>query len=301
MDILLVAGGPGWAFDYRAKDLLSLQYEKINLHLKYVNQVKAGDRSRYDLFYPMSVNIARKLHKLTTIPYDQMATGMTSIRILDNHMKNDGDKKAFIQFLKKFRGLNTGSDEIATLLRSLVPIKKTRVGINEKQFKPPVPKKQNDRFKVGWVGRIDQQDYRELKGYDIVTAGLEKLDVELDIRTYQDRVPREKMVDFYQQLDCFICSSSSEHIPLPVLEAAACGVPIISTRVGIVPELIKNNTNGFIVPREANAFQKGVKILMDNTAKREQFSKAIRKTVVNHWTLERCKKEWETFFLSLKE
>lgn len=182
-----------------------------------------------------------------------------------------------------------------------MPIKKTRVGINEKQFKPPVPKKQNDRFKVGWVGRIDQQDYRELKGYDIVTAGLEKLDVELDIRTYQDRVPREKMVDFYQQLDCFICSSSSEHIPLPVLEAAACGVPIISTRVGIVPELIKNNTNGFIVPREANAFQKGVKILMDNTAKREQFSKAIRKTVVNHWTLERCKKEWETFFLSLKE
>lgn len=49
------------------------------------------------------------------------------------------------------------------------------------------------------------------------------------------------------------------------------------------------------------SFQKAVKTLIDSPAKREQFSKGIRKTVVNHWTLERCKKEWEAFFLSLKK
>ncbi|WP_054707051.1 glycosyltransferase [Bacillus sp. JCM 19041] len=104
------------------------------------------------------------------------------------------------------------------------------------------------------------------------------------------------MVEFYQGLDCFICSSESEHIPLPVLEAAACGIPIISTCVGIVPELIMHNENGLIVPRNVRSFKSGVKSLIDSPEKRSGFSEKIRKTIIDHWTLETCKTDWETFF-----
>lgn len=46
----------------------------------------------------------------------------------------------------------------------------------------------------------------------------------------------ETMREFYNLVDLFICTSISEGGPLPVYEAIACGVPVISTSVGLVSE-----------------------------------------------------------------
>ncbi|MBY7142196.1 glycosyltransferase family 4 protein [Virgibacillus sp. NKC19-3] len=297
MKILLVPGGPGWAFDHRAKDLLSLRFSTIQFELKYVNKVKTADQFAFDIIYPMSINIAKKLHERTGIPYKRMATGITSVRVMEKYML-EGSK--IPPFIHAFRGINTASDEIIQQFKNELSIYKTRVGINEKQFKPRATKKGTDEFVVGWVGRTDQHDYRKLKGYDIALAALKDLPVTFQTRTFKHKVPREEMVNFYQGLDCFICSSSSEHIPLPVLEAASCGVPVISTKVGIVPELITNNKNGLIVPRKSAAFREAVENLIDNPKMRRNISKNSRKTVLSAWTLEKCKSEWESFFLSLR-
>lgn len=42
----------------------------------------------------------------------------------------------------------------------------------------------------------------------------------------------EKSIEFYQNLDLFICASKKEGGPIPIMEAIKCGVPIISTDVG---------------------------------------------------------------------
>ena len=60
---------------------------------------------------------------------------------------------------------------------------------------------------------------------------------------------QEEMVAFYQGVDVQICASRTEGGPHPLLEAAACGIPLISTRVGIAPELIKDGDNGFLIER----------------------------------------------------
>ncbi|WP_080873940.1 glycosyltransferase family 4 protein [Oceanobacillus timonensis] len=297
MKILLVPGGPGWAFDHRAKDLLSLRFSEVQFKLKYVNKVKTADQFAYDVIYPMSINIAKKLHEKTGIPYKQMATGITSVRVMEKYML---EGKKIPPFIHEFRGINTASDEIVQQFKDELSIFKTRVGINEKQFKPSTTKKNTEEFVVGWVGRNDQSDYRKLKGYDIVLDALEDLPVTFQFRTYKDKVPREEMVNFYQGLDCFICSSSSEHIPLPVLEAASCGIPVISTKVGIVPELITNKKNGLIVSRNAAAFRNAVKKLINNPEMKMNMSKNSRETILSAWTLEKCKSDWERFFLSLK-
>ncbi|WP_160112306.1 glycosyltransferase [Salicibibacter kimchii] len=122
------------------------------------------------------------------------------------------------------------------------------------------------------VGRVDLPSYRTLKGYDLVTSALKDLNVKLEIRTFKDKVPRKDMMAFYQGLDCFVCSSASEHIPLPVLEAAASGVTIITTNVAIVPELISDKQNGIIVKREAHAIRHAVQIVMNNPDMREKIS-----------------------------
>ncbi len=302
MKILLVPNNPGWAFDHISKDLLSLKFSTIKIDLKYRNSVKKSDQYHYDLIYPMSLPIAKKLQKIN-IPYNKMATGITSKRVFEKQMTNQkkGFKTKFLALLKQFRGINTASDEIVNIFKPHFFIYKTRVGINEKKFLPSNVIKKNEKFTVGWVGRIDKKNYRELKGYDIVLAALKDLDVQLNIRTYKEqRVPREKMVEFYQNLDCLICSSASEHIPLPVLEAAACGVPIISTKVGIVPEIIKTGENGLIVPGTSEAIRRAVQFLMSTPQSRYQISENIRAAIVENWTWEKCKSDWEKFFLSIR-
>lgn len=54
---------------------------------------------------------------------------------------------------------------------------------------------------------------------------------------------------FLRQSDCFIISSKWEGLPMALLEAAMVGLPVISTPVGAVPELLENN-RGYIATHE---------------------------------------------------
>jgi hypothetical protein len=61
-------------------------------------------------------------------------------------------------------------------------------------------------------------------------------------------VPRSEMPAFYNAIDVYVCVSEIEGTPNPVLEAMACGVPIVSTDVGIVPQLFGPEQHRFILP-----------------------------------------------------
>jgi glycosyltransferase involved in cell wall biosynthesis len=52
---------------------------------------------------------------------------------------------------------------------------------------------------------------------------------------------------YYRVLDLYLVTSRSEGMPKAILESMASGIPIISTSVGIAPEVIRNGFNGFIV------------------------------------------------------
>lgn len=56
-----------------------------------------------------------------------------------------------------------------------------------------------------------------------------------------------RIVKYYQILDLYLITSRVEGGPKALLEAMACGVPLISTKVGMSPSIIMNGENGFIV------------------------------------------------------
>jgi glycosyltransferase involved in cell wall biosynthesis len=58
---------------------------------------------------------------------------------------------------------------------------------------------------------------------------------------------REQLRTFYQQASLFVLPSHHEGLPTVVLEAMACGCPVLATRVGGVPSLIEEGVSGRLV------------------------------------------------------
>lgn len=54
------------------------------------------------------------------------------------------------------------------------------------------------------------------------------------------------IVDYYRALDLYIVSSRAEGGPEALVEAMACGTPLVTSGVGMAPDIIKHGENGFI-------------------------------------------------------
>lgn len=87
-------------------------------------------------------------------------------------------------------------------------------------------------------------------------------------------IPNETVPKYLQKADIFILPSLTEGFSLTALEAAACGLPIISTPVGILPDIIEKWNNGIIVPfRSPDAIADAVITLLSNPELKETYAK----------------------------
>ena len=75
----------------------------------------------------------------------------------------------------------------------------------------------------------------------------------------------------------FVMPSSSEGGPRSALEAMACGMPVIATRVGMMPEVIEDGENGLFTDGSPKDIAEKVGILLRDEKKREHMGRAARK------------------------
>jgi glycosyltransferase involved in cell wall biosynthesis len=61
------------------------------------------------------------------------------------------------------------------------------------------------------------------------------------------RVPNSKIGEILNTADIFINPSNKDNMPLSLFEALACGLPVISTNVGGIPDYIIDGINGFLI------------------------------------------------------
>jgi D-inositol-3-phosphate glycosyltransferase len=82
----------------------------------------------------------------------------------------------------------------------------------------------------------------------LIEDRIKELGIEANIRL-AGFVPDNLLPAYYGAADCFVLpSASGEGLPLVLLEAMACGLPVIATAVGGTPEILRNMKNGVLVP-----------------------------------------------------
>jgi glycosyltransferase involved in cell wall biosynthesis len=73
-----------------------------------------------------------------------------------------------------------------------------------------------------------------------------KLKIEEQVK-FLGYVPDEKLPFLYSASDIFVLPAIYENFPFAILEAQATGLPVISTKVGGIPEFLTDNENGFLI------------------------------------------------------
>ena len=157
-----------------------------------------------------------------------------------------------IELLKKFKVVTANSKILVELLNSGLPeVQYCPNGVDISFFNPDGKKQYNpDRITIGWVGKV-----RGPKNYEVVHKAGEELEkngfeinfIKVSKKFRKAPFSQEEMRRFYQGIDYYLCASWNEGTPNPALEAGACGVPVISTCVGNMRELIIPEENGFFV------------------------------------------------------
>jgi glycosyltransferase involved in cell wall biosynthesis len=98
---------------------------------------------------------------------------------------------------------------------------------------------------------------------------------------------RNEVAECLAASDAFVLGSNWEGNPLSVMEAMAAGLPVISTAVGGVPELVEAGRSGILVPpADAAALAEAMACLIANPGERREMGKAAYSRAVTAFGLE---------------
>ena len=164
------------------------------------------------------------------------------------------------------------------------------------------------RFVVGWIGRMTAvkrtdvvlESFRRLReqGVDAVLCmvgdgpdrrSVEDLAAELGVmRDCLFPGYQEDVGPFFAAFDVFVLPSGNEGTPVTAIEALASGCPVVATRVGGVPDVVREGEDGFLVdPGAVEDIAERLARLARDPALRARMGEAGRTRVVPRYAVER--------------
>lgn len=115
---------------------------------------------------------------------------------------------------------------------------------------------------------------------------------DLDV-TFPGKLRKKEWAALASEYDLFLNSTNIDNTPISVIEAMALGLPVISTDVGGMPQLIDHGKDGLLVPEnDVDAMVLAVEDLLHNQQKAREIALAARKKV-EAFDWEIVKEQWK--------
>lgn len=211
------------------------------------------------------------------------------------------------------REVFSGADAVVVTTEAMASSIKERYSIQHKSIRvipnyvetdrfAPTRHEPNQKLQIVFVGRLDKQ--KNL--FEFVDA-VSPLDVEVRLIGYGPQraelerkaegskaafrlvgnVPNAELPGLLNSCDIFVLPSLYEGHPKALLEAMACGLPVIGTRVAGTREVIQDGENGILCETDAASIRSAVDRLINDAALREKLGKAARSFIEKHFALDR--------------
>ncbi len=91
----------------------------------------------------------------------------------------------------------------------------------------------------------------------------------------------------YSAADLFIFPTRADNLPLVLQESMACGTPMVSFKIGGVPDLVRHHVTGYLArPEDAEDFCNGIVMLLEDAQLRQKMSENCRAIALEEYSLE---------------
>jgi glycosyltransferase involved in cell wall biosynthesis len=111
---------------------------------------------------------------------------------------------------------------------------------------------------------------------------------------------KENIVNFLRSSDIFILPSLAEGLSNALLEAMACGLPVVATNIGGTNEVIKNGVNGILVePKNSEQLAQAILSLMKNQKYAYRLGINARKTITEKYSLDLLSEKYVHLYCKL--
>ncbi len=288
MNVAMFYNIEGWAWWHRINNIKNF----INSSIK-ITEIKIGDSFDHSLYDLVVVFEARYLYAAGTTPPSKLIIGCSCPALL-NELKKVVCKIHPV-------GVIVNNYEMWKISKRWSNSYNCPNGVNTDTFFPS-PQLVSRELAI-WIG---DENALINKGLDLIKRAclaanypllcIEKSQLEKTKGLMSHQSLRDKV---YHRASVLICASEAEGTPNPGLEALACGVPVISTLVGNMTEIIKDGMNGFLVDRSVKGILEALlKLrLLDN----EKTKKIAQKTVNPDWSWKIKSKNYELMFQNIIE
>lgn len=306
----MISDVPGWAWDNNVKALIKYlpEYHIDQVFVKRcnkpVNKFHISMIDNYDHVHSFGWSLVTR--------YSQhVSAGVCSHNY---ELRREGGETYF----PKYKALVANSKILYDKIRPYNPkVYYFPNGVHQDVFLP-VKKSRNKKFVVGWLGQKTEGSFNldcnpkiDIKGYQNVLLPLmERLnDKEVVFKiidnNYMNGIDHSDMPKYFEDVDVQICTSFREGTPNPMFEAASCGKPLISTRVGAISDFIDESGGGIIIDaydseldimKTIDSFEKSILFLKENRCLCDQMGELNRKHIELNWSWEKISKKWITLF-----
>lgn len=179
-------------------------------------------------------------------------------------------------------------------------------GIDLELFKPRPERQQlynnnsSRPFITGFAGNVENKLCSSYKGWYWYIQATMRLYPEVETLNFlfhSNQIPHNQMPEkFYHKIDCLVLPSFDEGCSNVTIEALACGVPVLTTKVGFHGERLEDGVNCLFIKRDIDDITGKIRLLMNTPELRQKLAFEGRIFAENNHNIDKIAREYNRVF-----